>query len=134
MNRIFPGEVLMAAEILVVDDEEQIRKLIAAILEKKGHTVRMAEEGRAALRELAESKPDLVILDILMPGMEGLETLREMTVKYPDLKVLAMSGAGKVGAPDYLKMAEKFGSCGKLEKPFTTNDLREAVDRALDAD
>jgi DNA-binding NtrC family response regulator len=121
----------MTADILIVDDEEQVRTLMAKFLINKGYSVRTASEGEAAIREVGESQPDLVILDILMPGKEGIETLREISEQYPGLKVMAISGGGTIGAEGYLALAEKFGARETLEKPFSSDSLCEAVEKLL---
>jgi CheY-like chemotaxis protein len=118
------------ARIIVVDDESDIRTLIAEILTEAGHIVFECAEGRSALRVLDEQSPDLVITDILMPGMEGLETIRTMRATHPHVRIVAMTGGGMLGF-DYLKAARIFGADEILRKPFCTAELREVVSRVL---
>lgn len=97
-------------KVLMVDDEERFRTITARILERKGYDTIMAESGEQALEMLAE-KPDVVILDVKMGGMDGHETLQKIKESHPDLPVIMLTGHGalpsaqeslKSGAYDYL--------------------------------
>lgn len=118
------------SRILVVDDEAPIRDVMRKMLEKSGYEVVEAGDGREALQVFETDPTDLVITDILMPDQEGLQTIMELRQNHPDLKIIAISGGGVVGPQTYLRMAEGFGADRTLTKPFTMNDLIEAV-RAL---
>jgi len=80
------------ARILVVDDEPLVRKTLYAILRSEGYEVAMAEDGHAAIELVRQSKPDLVILDLVMPGKSGAQTLCEMRAMHPDISVLILTG------------------------------------------
>jgi len=117
------------ATILVVDDELGIRALLSEILTDEGHTVELAEnavQARAA-RELF--KPDLVLLDIWMPDVDGITLLKEWgTAAMLTMPVIMMSGHGTI---DTAVEATKFGASAFLEKPITLQKLLRAVDQAL---
>ncbi|HKL20820.1 MAG TPA: response regulator, partial [Tichowtungia sp.] len=82
--------------VLIVDDEKSIRESLSGILLDEGFTPLTAESGEAALLLLRDEKPDLILLDIWMPGMDGLETLTKIREIYPDQIVVMMSGHGTI--------------------------------------
>jgi PAS domain S-box-containing protein len=117
-----------SAAILVVDDEDSMRKLIRRLLEASGHRVVEAENGKVALSRIAESKLHLVLTDLCMPEQEGLETIKVVRQRYPSLKIIAMSGAHN---GTFLRMAKLMGAHSVIEKPFTAADLEGAIRQAL---
>src|SRR5271170_3108899 len=121
----------MAADILVVDDEADIRDLVAGILTDEGYAVRTASDSESALASLKARKPAMLVLDIWMQGggMDGLELLdlvKEMDV---DLPVVMISGHGNI---ETAVSAIKRGAYDFLEKPFKTDRLLLVVERALE--
>jgi two-component system nitrogen regulation response regulator NtrX len=88
----------MSADILIVDDEADIRDLIAGILQDEGHRTRLARDSDEALRAIEDRKPHLVVLDIWLQGsrLDGLEVLTIMKRTYPDLPVVIISGHGNI--------------------------------------
>lgn len=121
-------------KILVIDDEEQIRELLVAILEREGFEVTLATNGDEATRLLRKFLPDLVITDLIMPGKEGLETIMELRRSHPGLPVIAISGGGRNGTGDYLKLAKGLGAKATVSKPFRRDEILEAVRGALGGD
>lgn len=119
------------ASILVIDDSPEIRKLIRNTLERNGHKVKEAVNGNEAISVLEDSAPDLLILDILMPEKDGLETIRDLKKSNKDVKILAISGGGQIGADGYLGVAKKMGVHKTLSKPFTLQELTDAVESLL---
>ncbi|MBT7665010.1 MAG: response regulator [Rhodospirillaceae bacterium] len=115
------------AHILVIDDVSTQRRIIREILNVNGHDVTEADSGHEGIRLQSEHDFDLVVTDILMPGMDGIETVRELVRLYPHIKILAISAA-KDG---YLEAAEKFGAMAKLEKPIEPNELADCVAACL---
>jgi twitching motility two-component system response regulator PilH len=116
------------AEILVIDDEPQMRRLIARILTGAGHEVHEAENGRDGIGLFHRVHPALVITDIVMPDMEGLEMIRELHQEAPTIPILAISGGGP---PVYLRAATGLGATAALAKPFGVAELLSVVERLL---
>jgi CheY-like chemotaxis protein len=115
------------ARILVVDDESQMRELLCQALEKRGHTVDQAADGRQAMQRLTEQQPDLVITDLVMPEMEGIETIQAFRRRCPGLPMIAISGGGRLGPDNYLSMAGQIGANRTFEKPFRMEEILTAV-------
>jgi DNA-binding NtrC family response regulator len=117
------------ATILVVDDELGIRALLSEILTDEGHTVELAENAAQA-RQVRESlRPDLVLLDIWMPDVDGVTLLKEWSASAQlSMPVIMMSGHGTI---DTAVEATKYGASAFLEKPITLQKLLRAVDQAL---
>jgi DNA-binding NtrC family response regulator len=118
------------ATVLVIDDEDLIRRTLRSILERAGHVVRDAANGQEGLAALAAGGFDLVITDLLMPVMEGIETILAVKRASPGLKVIAISGAA-AAAVDFLHLAQRRGADEVLHKPFHVKMLLAAVDRCL---
>jgi CheY-like chemotaxis protein len=117
---------------LVVDDDDLVRETIAASLVHRGYTVLQAAHGREALDVLARTTSiDIIVLDILMPEMEGIETLRAIRKGWSMLPVLVVSGGDRSGWTDALGMASLLGANRTLRKPFTPRQLVETLDIAL---
>lgn len=120
----------MPAKILICDDDEQMRRLIATVLRGEGCLLREAGDGHAALEELAADPPDLVLLDLQMPGPDGLELLDHIRSD-PALsrtRVLLLSGKAEALASGW---HEQVGADGHLSKPFAIGDLRASVEALL---
>src|SRR6201991_1688012 len=122
----------MAADILVVDDEADIRELVSGILADEGYQVRVAANSEAALAAISARKPALLVLDIWMTGggMDGLELLDMVKALDADLPVLMISGHGNI---ETAVSAIKRGAYEFLEKPFKSDRLLLVVERALEA-
>jgi DNA-binding NtrC family response regulator len=119
------------SEILVVDDEPGIRELMQEILEEEGYEVRMAENGASARNALEDRVPDLVLLDIWMPDVDGVTLLKEWkTQGRLTMPVVMMSGHGTVHTA---VEATRLGAFDYLEKPIAYKQLLETVKKALDA-
>ncbi|HNB28254.1 MAG TPA: response regulator [Alphaproteobacteria bacterium] len=116
--------------ILLIDDEDAVRRVIQRMLETLGHRVDEAESGRGGLLALHEASYDLVITDIVMPGMEGTEVVSIVKRQWPQVPVIAMSGGGHIGDPDNLRTARELGAAATLQKPFRMQGLRAAIDQA----
>ena len=118
-------------EILIVDDEKFIRHLLRAELEKLGYHVRDAEDGRSALDEIHRQPPDLVLLDLMMPNMEGTEVCRELrqSARTSSIPVIMLT---KVDSPDEMIRALNCGANDYLTKPHRPGELDARVRNALD--
>ena len=118
-------------QILVIDDEPDILKLISKILEKAGYRVMTAENGRLAEKLFNEHPFDLVITDIVMPQKEGLEIILQLKENSPDTKILAISGGGKIELAEYLDAARAAGAHAIVKKPFEISHLLNKVEQLL---
>jgi CheY-like chemotaxis protein len=116
--------------VLVVDDARDVRNLIAAHLKRGGHTVLLAEDGDVALKLVREERPDLAIVDIMMPGMNGYElteTLREMPITQ-DLPVIVLTA--RAGGADRAH-AFRVGADAFVQKPFELQRLTDAISSVM---
>ena len=119
------------AKILVIDDEEGVRRVIGKILVRVGHDVLEAPDGKVALSLLKEEAADLVICDLFMPEMDGVEVLRQLRRDYPNLRVVAISGGAYQGRVQLLDVAKALGAVAVLGKPFQPHQLLELVNDLL---
>ncbi|MBE0529988.1 MAG: response regulator [Rhodospirillales bacterium] len=119
------------ARILVIDDEELARFTMREILESAGHAVEEAKNGAQGI-SLQRSRPfDVVITDIIMPEKEGVQTIIELRQDFPTLPIIAISGGGRTRNLDFLRIAEQYGARKILPKPFSEEDLLNAVGGCL---
>jgi two-component system nitrogen regulation response regulator NtrX len=116
------------ARILVVDDEEGIRKILRQVLEYEGHAVTLASGGGEALTQFQQEQPDLTLLDVKMAKMDGLEALAEMRVIDPAAVVIMISGHASI---DTAVEATRRGAYDFLEKPLDTDRLLVCIRNAL---
>ena len=121
------------ADILIIDDEPGVLRVLRKILEGEGHSVTEAPDGEVALRHFEGKPADLVITDIFMPGMDGIEFLVHVRKTFPDARVLAMSGGGLLSRDQALSDASLLGADQILQKPFSKEEVMEAVTRTLDS-
>ncbi|WP_404404044.1 sigma-54-dependent transcriptional regulator [Pelagibacterium halotolerans] len=122
----------MARDVLIVDDEEDIRELIAGILEDEGYEPRQASDADEALAEITRRRPNLVFLDIWMQGsrLDGLQLLDLLQADHPDLPVVMISGHGNV---ETAVSAIRRGAYDYIEKPFKIDRLLLITQRAIEA-
>src|SRR6187402_2060917 len=123
----------MALEVLVVDDEADIRELVSGVLEDEGFTVRSAADSTAALEAIEERRPSLVLLDVWLQGsrLDGLQILQEVKRRDPNLPVLMISGHGNL---DTAVAAIREGAIDFIEKPFEADHLVHLFSRATETD
>ncbi|MCK5042215.1 MAG: sigma-54-dependent Fis family transcriptional regulator, partial [Sphingomonadales bacterium] len=119
-------------DILIVDDEEDIRDLIAGILQDEGYETRVAGDSESALREIEARRPSLLLQDIWLQGSkrDGLEVLRIVKSRHKDLPVIMISGHANI---ETAVAAIKLGAYDFIEKPFQTDKLINLVSRATEA-
>ncbi len=116
--------------VLIVDDEEGIRRSLAAILSDEGFATRTARDGDAALADLREhGTPGVVLLDVAMPGRDGVEVLEELRAVWPDLPVVMMSGHGTV---ETAVRATRLGAFDFIEKPLSIDKVLLTLQRAIE--
>ena len=123
----------MSLDILVVDDERDIRELVAGVLEDEGYATRAAADSDATLEAIAERRPSLVLLDVWLQGsrLDGLELLDEIKRRDPSIPVLVISGHGNI---DTAVAAIRRGASDFIEKPFEAERLLLLVERATETE
>src|SRR5574340_473730 len=112
----------MSASILIVDDEVSILNSLSSILEDEGYEVTVAKSGVEALKLCTVSPPELMMLDIWMPEMDGLETLRRLRDLVPNTQVMMMSGHGSI---ETAVKAIKLGAYDYIEKPLSLENVTQ---------
>ncbi len=123
--------------ILVIDDEEFVREALDRVLKSPQIVVLSAPDAAAGLAILRESPVDVVIVDVVLPGMDGVAAIRQMRREYPGLRIIAISGGGNFGLtayqPEaistsaYLAACKTAGADSTLAKPFETAELRALI-------
>ena len=130
------------ARILIVDDEEDVRIALKQVLERAGYEVSVAASGNEGLEFMKQEGADLVITDVIMPGIDGIATAKEIREKYRDTRIIVISGGGRTSPepyePDaistrsYLASASNAGADQTLTKPFDREELLRVVQDLLD--
>lgn len=115
------------ARVYVIDDDPELLSVVALALEEAGHAVDLFRDSRKAISFLRQQPPDVLVLDILMPGMDGIETIRAARSLQPKLPIIAISGGGLANPTYYLKLAQTFGATATLAKPFRMAELVAVV-------
>ena len=116
--------------VLVIDDEELVRRAFRLALEKAGFETVDAANGRLAVERLDEIAPDLVIVDLVMPDQDGFDTIAQIQQINPGLPIIAMTGGGPIGPDQLLKRVSAMGIGLALKKPVNRQDLIAAVNAA----
>ena len=132
------------ARILVIDDEKDIRVVLEEVLKRAGYEAVTAADARKGLEMVEAGGIDLVITDIIMPGMDGVATVEKIRCKHPDTPIIVISGGGNVAPMEYapgaiattayLESARKAGADRTLTKPFSREDILEAISDLLNRD
>lgn len=120
------------AMILLVEDDESLRRAIGKALRNAGYEVHEAPTGREAMRVLDSAEPDLVLTDINMPEMDGIEVLLAFRRARPHVPIITMSGGGLLPKQLLLRNADALGAAVSIEKPFELQDLLAIVGRMLE--
>ena len=121
----------MGKKILVIDDDPHIVKMIESRLKSEGYTVLIDVSGEAGIKTAYNEKPDLILLDITMLGMNGLETLSKLK-KTPETRIIpVVMLTGKSGTKEMLS-AEQLGSVDYIIKPFETIEFLETISKYID--
>ncbi|MBI3291702.1 MAG: sigma-54-dependent Fis family transcriptional regulator [Elusimicrobia bacterium] len=118
----------MKANLLIVDDEPDAGRLLAQVLREQGFAVRWTASGEAALKQIKQAPPDLVLLDVVLPKMDGVETLRRIKALTPRVAVIMITGQETVKTA---VQAMKLGACDYLPKPLVPNQLGGVIRQAL---
>src|SRR5947209_8730760 len=117
----------MADRVLVVDDEQSLRKVLAATLQREGYEVQVASDGEEALGALDRDGADVVVTDLVMPRMDGLSLLRKVVARHPDVPVIVVTAHGRV---DSAVEAMKAGAFDFVTKPFDHGELKAIIAKA----
>jgi CheY-like chemotaxis protein len=129
---------------LIIDDEPYVRAALQRVLEPHGLEVETAGDADAGIASLARAPADLVIGDVVLPGLDGVKAITQIRALYPDIRIIAISGGGNFGLhayrPEaistraYLAASKLAGADAVLAKPFETQELRELMTRAVEFD
>jgi len=113
--------------VCVIDDDDLIRAHVVAMLQPQGFEVLDAGDAKTGLKLIAARRPDVALIDLIMPDMDGVELIAEIRRRWPDLRIVAMSAGGRIGPELYLDIAEKMGANACLSKPLTLPELTRAL-------
>ncbi|MGH7180892.1 MAG: response regulator [Nitrospiraceae bacterium] len=116
------------AKVLVIDDEEGIRNLLDTLLRRKGYDVVLAASGQRGIELLRRERPDVLVLDLKMPGMSGLTVLQQVRSLTPQQPVIILTGAG---TPEVERQVRALGVTEYVEKEFSLHLLGDALQRLL---
>jgi two-component system OmpR family response regulator len=117
------------AKVLVIDDEPGIRSLLDTLLSRKGYDVVLAENGRKGLELFRREHPDVIVLDLKMPGMDGFTVLQQINSLDPRTPVIILTGAG---TPEAEQRIRAFGVTEYIEKEFSLHRLGDSLKRLLE--
>jgi CheY-like chemotaxis protein len=123
---------ILMAKILLIDDNPKIQALFSQLLAGMGHEIIRASNGKQGLQLIDESRPDLVITDIMMPEVDGLELLMHLRNTHDSVPVIAISGGMRALPVNFLEQARLFGARYVFEKPVPLDVLRNAVTELLE--
>jgi two-component system, OmpR family, response regulator ResD len=116
------------ARVLVVDDDRTVASVVASYLERAGHAVRVVSDGHVAMGAVAEEPPDLVVLDLMLPGLDGLEVCRRLRALSPQLPVVMLTALAE---PDDRIAGLELGADDYVTKPFSPRELVLRIDSVL---
>ena len=120
--------------ILIIDDDIDLRRMLARLLARENYLTLEASNGLEALSLLDHNIPDLIITDIIMPDQDGIGTINTLRKKYPEIKIIAISGGGRMLSEDYLKIAKMLGAHHVMPKPFSNQELLEKIKELITID
>ncbi len=115
-------------KILIIDDEHSIRETLEMFLREKGYEVATSEDGEKGLESVQRERPDIVILDIRLPGMDGLEVLRRIKEKEEDIHVIMITAYHDI---ETTKQAMKLGAYEYIHKPLDADEFENAIEKAV---
>lgn len=117
--------------IAVVDDDSEVRAVLVAILLEEGYEVLEASNGIEAMQLVRSHPIELMILDMLMPEMDGLETISALGKASVQMKIIAITGGGRISPENYLQMAKAMGANRTITKPFHYEEIADSVKELL---
>lgn len=118
----------MKKQILIVDDQKGVRRLLEELFKKEGWDVFIAADGLEAISKVAEVFPDIILMDMKMPNMNGLEASEQIIRQYPDMQIIMMTAYGEM---DVVKRALEAGVRRCITKPFDIMVLRDMVNELI---
>jgi two-component system, response regulator, stage 0 sporulation protein F len=122
------GGITLKEKILIVDDQFGIRILLTEVLQKEGYQTFQAANGFQAIEIAKQNAPDLVLLDMKIPGMDGIEILKRLKEYDQSIKVIIMTAYGEL---DMIQEAKELGALTHFAKPFDIDEIRQAVRQYL---
>ena len=127
-------EATAMALILIVDDDHWMRAVLRTTLEDAGHEVVEADDGVAGVATCGARRPDVTIVDIIMPGKGGIATIGEIRMQSPGARIIAISGGDPCAANSDLPLAAAYGALLSLRKPVDRREMLRAIERVLDGE
>lgn len=122
----------MTSKVLIIDDDPLLREVAVQLLTEAGHDCAVAEDGRIGIARLEAGAVDLVLLDMIMPNMDGVETLGLIKARWPDLPVVVMSaGTRTMAMQSLLRLASNLGADEVMQKPLNRDILLPLAERLL---
>lgn len=118
----------MSGKILIVDDQKGVRRLLEELFKKEGWEVRIAGDGQEAIDKVEEMVPDLILMDVKMPVMNGLEATHEIIARNPGIPIIMMTAYGEI---EVVKQALEAGVKRCISKPFDIMVLRDLVEKLM---
>jgi CheY-like chemotaxis protein len=115
------------ARILLIEDDANVRLALKQALQRAGHEVAEARDGRDGVERYSAQPADLVVTDLVMPNQEGIETIEQLRRLTPSLPIVAISGGGRTGNRDVLALAAKVGASRTMAKPFRPRELVQVI-------
>jgi two-component system, cell cycle response regulator len=126
---MFQPDLSHTGKIIVIDDEPSVRKLIKRLLERKGHFVDTAKTGEEGVSKILDNEYDIVITDMLLPGMDGMEVLKKIKEHTPDIDVVLITGFGSIeSAVSFMKA----GALDYITKPINSDHLEIVIQKAIE--
>jgi two-component system response regulator (stage 0 sporulation protein F) len=119
------------ATILLVEDDDLVKDMLAQVLERASHKVIRAHDGEEAAEFLKNIRPDIIVTDIIMPKKSGITLISEVKNRHPDMEIIAISGGGRLDPTGYLDLSESLGATVSFEKPVDNAALLMAIDLLL---
>lgn len=119
------------AKILLVEDDDLVRDMLAQVLQRASHEVKSAANGDEATEILKTIEPDIMVTDIIMPKKSGITLITEVKNKHPNMEIIAISGGGRLDPTGYLDLSESIGAAVSFEKPVDKAALLMAIDLLL---
>jgi len=115
------------SRILIIEDDNEVREYLESVLSRAGYEVVSSSNGKSGVAAFTDEPADLVITDIIMPEKDGIETIMDLRRINPLLKVIAISGGGRAEPENYLHSARLLGASKTMKKPFTNQEMLEAI-------